>query len=174
MPLLLILLLSNLPCNSLLGQSFNNHKELLTYTFGDTSKVSSKLESKGFVFVGKSDSISVKYLDINEPAQTYINHCTNEIVKISASNTEYIFDGDKHVTVKDKDRIHSNENLLYAMTKKLEGGFGDLILSRTWWIGEEDTYNGYGAYLTRKFRRTYFRRVVDVGDDALESIVLYR
>lgn len=170
----LILSIAILLVGTVNAQSFKDHKDLLANTSGSSTEVSSMLNEKGFSSVDSSTVISMNYLNINEPASVYMNGTTREVVKVSENNVEYIFDGYKKVVMKDTKRSFNEENLLYAMTKKIEGGFNDLTLSRTWWIGEEDTSNGYGAFMTKKFGKTYIRRVVDVNDDKLNCLIVYK
>ena len=170
----LILIIAILFTGTINAQSFKDHKDLLASTSGSSAEIDSLLIVKGFINKGGDDLIVMNYLNINDPAVVYVNDTTSEIVKVSKNNVEYIFDGYKKVTIKDNKRIHSEENVLYMMTKKIEGRFTDLTLSKTWWIGYEDTANGYGAFMTKKFGNIYVTRVVDVEDDKLNCLIIYK
>ena len=116
----LILIIAILFTGTINAQSFKDHKDLLSSVGVDSS-----LSSKGFINSGTSEAISMSYLDINEKATTYVNDSTGEIVKISKNNVEYLYDGDKLVKV-DSRRFELTQNLLYVMTKKIEGGWTDI------------------------------------------------
>ena len=170
----LILTIAILVTGVINAQSFQHHRDLLANTKGDSVRVDSNLTNKGFIKTGTKDSIIMSYLGINEEAVVYKNDSTDEIVIVTENYVKYAFEGGKYLRVKSYRWDINEENLSYAMTKKIEGGWYDNPLARKRWLDGDRTDDGLSVVLIRKLGKTYVTGSMDVPKGWLEYLLLKR
>tara|TARA_R100001463_G_scaffold136112_2_gene200709 strand:+ start:2166 stop:2663 length:498 start_codon:yes stop_codon:yes gene_type:complete len=161
----LILTIAILVTGVINAQSFQKVKELRWAN-------SESLTDLGFDKQAKKDSVYFKLWNFNENADLWINSSTREIVKISESAIEYIYDNSTLINKRTWPVIFS-ENISSSLIRSLRNGFSVSLFLRDGYIDEEDMDIAITAGLYKKFKKQYLWRVLKTNDLSNNSFVVF-